>query len=135
MMRIMETRIQNPESRRVPAKSFEDLVVWQKAHAWVLLVYRLSDSFPAKENYALTSQLRRAAMSVPANIAEGFKKRGLRDKLRFFNIAQGSLEECRYYLILARDLGYGDTAELTTALEEVSRLLDAYYRTILNSGF
>jgi four helix bundle protein len=110
-------------------------VVWQKAHAWVLLVYRLSDLFPSKENYGLTSQLRRAAISVPANIAEGFKKRGVRDKLRYFNIAQGSLEECRYYFILTRDLGYGDTAELGVKLEEVSRLLDAYHRTILNSEF
>jgi four helix bundle protein len=109
--------------------------VWQKAHAWVLLVYRMSESFPAKENYALTSQLRRAAMSVPANIAEGFKKRGTRDKLRFFGIAQGSLEESRYFLILARDLGYADIDEAYTKLEEVSRLLEAYHRTILNSGF
>ncbi len=131
----MESRIQNSESRRAPAKAFEDLIVWQKAHAWVLLVYQLSDSFPGKEIYALTSQFRRAAMSVPANIAEGFKKRGVRDKLRFFNIAQGSLEECRYDLILARDLGYGDTAGLSVKLEEVSRLLDAYHRTILHSGF
>jgi len=130
-----ESRIQNPESRRAPAKSFEDLVVWQKAHAWVLVVYRMSDAFPAKENYALTSQLRRAAMSVPANVAEGFKKRGARDKLRFFNIAQGSLEESRYFLILARDLGYADVREAQEKLEEVSRLLEAYYRTILNSGF
>ncbi len=110
-------------------------MVWQKAHAWVLLVYRLSDSFPARENYGLTTQLRRAAVSVPANLAEGFKKRGRRDKLRYFNIAQGSLEECRYYLILARDLGYGDTSNLATGLEEVSRLFAAYYRTILDSGF
>jgi four helix bundle protein len=131
----MESRIQNSESRRTAAKSFEDLIVWQKAHAWVLEVYRMSDSFPAKENYALTSQLRRAAMSVPANIAEGFKKRGARDKLRFFNIAQGSLEESRYFLILARDLGYADVREAQEKLEEVSRLLEAYYRTILNSGF
>jgi four helix bundle protein len=131
----MESGIQNPESRRAAAKSFEDLVVWQKAHAWVLHVYRLSEDFPAKENYALTSQLRRAAMSVPANIAEGFKKRGTRDKLRFFNIAQGSLEESRYFLILARDLEYADTVEAQTRLEEVSRLLEGYHRTILNSGF
>jgi len=130
-----ESRIQNPESRRAPAKSFEDLVVWQKAPAWVLVVYRMSDAFPAKENYALTSQLRRAAMSVPANVAEGFKKRGARDKLRFFNIAQGSLEESRYFLILARDLGYADVREAQEKLEEISRLLEAYYRTILNSGF
>jgi four helix bundle protein len=132
----MESRIQNSESRsRTPARTFEDLVVWQKAHAWVLGVYRMSDQFPAKENYALTSQLRRAAMSVPANIAEGFKKRGARDKLRYFNIAQGSLEECRYFLILARDLGYADVTDSQTHLAEVSRLLEAYYRTILNSGF
>lgn len=109
--------------------------MWQKAHAWVLSVYRISEDFPPKENYALTSQLRRAAMSVPANIAEGFKKRGPRDKLRFFNIAQGSLEESRYFLILARDLGYADVRESQEKLEEVSRLLEAYYRTILNSGF
>ena len=100
-----------------------------------MLVYQLSDSFPAKENFALTSQLRRAAMSVPANIAEGFKKRGPRDKLRFYNIAQGSLEESRYFMILACDLGYADVRDAQDKLEEVSRLLDAYYRTILNSGF
>ena len=135
MMPIMESSIQNPVARRAPAKSFEDLVVWQKAHAWVLLVYRLSEGFPAKENFALTSQLRRAAMSVPANVAEGFKKRGPRDKLKHFNIAQGSLEESRYFLILARDLGYADTSEAAEKLEEVSRLLEVYYRTILNSGF
>ena len=131
----MESSIQNPESRRAAAKSFEDLIVWQKAHAWVLLIYRLSDEFPAKENYSLTSQLRRAAMSVPANIAEGFKKRGVRDKLRFFNIAQGSLEESRYFLILARDLNYADVHAPLEKLEEVSRLLEAYHKTILNSGF
>ncbi len=109
--------------------------MWQKAHAWVLLVYRMSEGFPVKENYALTSQLRRAAMSVPANIAEGFKKRGTRDKLRYYNIAQGSLEESRYFLILSRDLGYADIQEAYAGLEEVSRMLEAYHRTILNSGF
>jgi four helix bundle protein len=66
-------------------------------------------SLPKHELFGLTSQLRRAAVSVPANFAEGFKKRGLADKVRFYNIAQGSLEECRYYLILARDLRYGDS--------------------------
>jgi len=70
-----------------------------------------------------------------ANIAEGFRKRGPRDKLRFFNIAQGSLEESRYFLILARDLGYADVRETALQLEEVSRLLEAYSGTILNSGF
>jgi four helix bundle protein len=118
---------------REPAKTFEDLVVWQKAHQFVLAVYRVSRAFPRSETYGLSSQFRRAAVSVAANIAEGFRKRGKADKIRFLNIAQGSLEESRYYVILARDLDYGDVAELRTLLEEVSKLLDAYLRAILNS--
>ena len=94
-----------------PASRFEDLVVWQKAHQFVLKAYRLSKGFPRAEVFGLTSQFRRAAVSIAANIAEGFKKRGKADKLRFFNIAQDSLEECRYYLILARDLEYGNVVE------------------------
>jgi four helix bundle protein len=74
---------------------FGDLAVWQKAHQMVLQVYRITGSFPAEERFGLTSQMRRAAVSVPANLAEGFKKRGVRDKLNFYNIAQGSLEELR----------------------------------------
>ncbi|MBI3886639.1 MAG: four helix bundle protein [Opitutae bacterium] len=119
---------------RAPARTFEDLIVWQKAHAWVLGVYRFSETFPPRELYALTSQFRRAAVSIPANIAEGFKKSGVADKRRFMNIAQGSLEECRYYLILSRDLGYGDSAQLLEQLEEVSRLLNAYTRAIETPG-
>src|SRR3954466_14629126 len=111
---------------REAARSFQDLIVWQKAHQFVLSVYRYSDSFPAKEAYGLTSQFRRAAVSIPANIAEGFKKRGKADKLRFYNIAQGSLEECQYYLILAHDLRYADTDAMTAQLSEVGRLLEAY---------
>lgn len=110
---------------RQPARRFEDLIVWQKAHALVLSVYRLSQEFPRTETYGLTSQLRRAAVSVPANIAEGFRKRGRQDKARFLNIAQGSLEEVRYYLILARDLGYA-ADDLAATVAEVSRLLNAY---------
>src|SRR5437667_3099137 len=77
--------------------------------------------------------MRRAAVSVPANIAEGFRRRGKADKARYMNMAEGSLEESRYYLILAKDLGYGDTGSLTTLLEEVSRLLNAYASAILAS--
>ncbi|PYV41726.1 MAG: four helix bundle protein, partial [Acidobacteria bacterium] len=83
--------------------------------------------------YSLTSQFRRAAISTPANIAEGFKKRSKADKCRFFNIAQGSLEECRYYLILARDLGYGESDALMTSLEEVSKLLEGYSNSVSQS--
>jgi four helix bundle protein len=78
--------------------------------------------------------MRRAALSIPANIAEGFRRRGKADKARYLNIAESSLEESRYYLLLARDLEYGDTESLTMLLEEVSRLLHAYATAILASG-
>ena len=116
---------------RSKAKTFEDLFVWQKAHEFVLGIYKMTVSFPRDETYGLRSQMRRAAVSIPANIAEGFKKRGRKDKARFFNIAQGSIEESRYYLILTRDLGYADTAALFKKLEEVSCLLDKYYTAIM----
>jgi four helix bundle protein len=90
--------------KKRPSKSFQDLIVRKKAHQWVLSVYRYSDNFPKREIYGLTSQLRRTAISILANIAEGFKKKGKRDKNRFMNIAQGSIEESRYYLILVKTL-------------------------------
>ncbi len=74
--------------------------------------------------------MRRAAISIPANIAEGFKKKGLKDKMRYLNIAQGSLEEVKYYLILANDLHYGDFRQLKYESEEISKMLDAYLKTI-----
>ncbi len=120
--------------QRSPAKSFQDLIVWQKAHQFVLAVYHYSDYFPQKEIYGLTSQFRRAAISIAANIAEGFKKKGVNDKARFLNIAQGSLEECRYYIVLAKDLGYGDNPDLLPQLEEVSKLLEKYMAAILAPG-
>jgi four helix bundle protein len=120
--------------KRGPARHFQDLIVWQKAHQFVLSSYCLSGSFPSRQTYGLTSQLRRAAISIPANIAEGFKKKTKPDKAKYMNIAQASLEECRYYLILAKDLGYGDTLQLMPLLEEVSKLLEAYTSSILDSG-
>lgn len=114
--------------------SFQDLVVWQKSHALVLNVYRLSSDFPREETWGLTSQIRRSAVSVPANIAEGYKRIGWKDKLKFYNIAQGSLEETRYYFILAQDLGYGDTSALQSNAEEVSKLLSAYANRLWNNN-
>ena len=111
-------------------KSFEDLVVWQKAHAYVLDIYKMTELFPKSELFGLTSQMRRAAVSVPANIAEGFKKRGPRDKVRVLNIGQGSLEESLYYLILSNDLHYADTLSLRLRLDEVSKMLEAYIQAI-----
>ena len=117
---------------RQPAKTFEDLIVWQKAHEFVLAVYRMTRDFPKSEIYGLSSQFRRAAVSIAANIAEGFRKRSDADKVRFLNIAQGSLEECRYYLILSRDLEYGDVSGAFVILVEVSKLLEAYSQSILS---
>jgi len=107
-------------------KNFQDLIVWQKAHQFVLSVYKMTKDFPKDEMYGLTSQFRRAAVSIAANIAEGFRKNGKLDKLRFFNIAQGSLEECRYYLLLTRDLEYADASSLFRLIEEVSKILNSY---------
>jgi four helix bundle protein len=118
---------------REPATTFEDLIVWQKAHQFVLGVYRYTSTFPKEEIYVLTSQFRRAAISIAANIAEGFKRKGKKDKVRFLNISQGSLEECRYYLILSRDLSYGKNQNLVAQLSEVSRILDSYSSAILAS--
>jgi len=116
---------------RQPARTFQDLIVWQKAHQFVLNVYKLTSQFPKTEVFGLSSQFRRAAISIPANIAEGFKKKGKADKARFMNTAQGSLEECRYYLILAKDLNYGDMSNAMNQLEEVSKLLTSYANSIL----
>ena len=107
--------------------------MWRKAHELVLAVYSFTATFPKEETYGLKLQMRRAAVSIPANIAEGFRRRGKADKARYMNMAEGSLEESRYYLILAKDLGYGDTGSLTTLLQEVSRLLNAYASAILAS--
>ena len=108
------------------SQSFRDVLVWQRAHAFTLTVYRTSEPFPKHELFALTSQLRRSAASIPANFVEGFRKRTAPDKLKFYNIAQGSADECLYHLILAHDLSYADTTALQTGLEEVSRLLQGY---------
>ena len=117
---------------RPPATSFTDLLVWQKAHALVLAIYAITNAFPKHELFGLTSQMRRAAFSVPANVAESFRRRG-RDKVRFLNIAAASLGELQYYLILSGDLGYAEKGALTENADEVSRMLSAYERTILLS--
>jgi len=94
-----------------PARTFQDLLVWQKAHGFVLEAYAFTATFSKPETYGLSLQIHRAAVSIPANIAAGFRRRGKADKARFLNMAEGSVEECRYFLILAKDLGYGRHAE------------------------
>jgi four helix bundle protein len=120
-----------------PTFSFENILAWQKAHSLTILVYQITRNFPEDEKFGLTSQFRRAAVSVEANIAEGYKKISKADKLRFLNISEGSLAECRNYIILSRDLYFINEEEYTSlylALEESSRLLTAYSKGIINNN-
>ena len=116
------------------SKSYRDVRVWQRAHAWVVQVYAATRGFPREEIYGLTAQIRRAAGSVPMNFAEGFRRRGRRDKLHFYNIAQGSLDEAEYQLLLAHDLGYASTQALRDESDEIARMLNAYMRNIADSS-
>ena len=112
--------------------SFRDLIVWQKAHQLVLSIYKNSDCFPHCEEFGLKSQWRRAGVSVPSNIAEGFKRKSKNDSLHFYNIAEGSLEEVKYQLLLARDLKYLDDtvyAEIFQLADEVSKLLHGWIKS------
>lgn len=116
------------------AQSFEDLIVWQKAHQYVLDIYRVTKGYPKDELFALVNQMRRASASITANIAEGFVRQGQRDKLHFYNISQGSLEETKNFVILSKDLGYiseDNKIQLLTEAKEVGRLLNAYRQGLM----
>ncbi len=116
--------------------TFTDIQAWQHAHTFVMMVYEVTKSFPEDEKFGLTSQFRRAAVSIAANIAEGYKKLSKADKLRFFNISQGSLEECRYYIILSRDLQYLSDqlfSDLIEQLNKASWFLNAYCNGVANN--
>lgn len=116
------------------AQSFGDLLVWQKAHQYVLGIYRITREFPREEMFGLVNQMRRASASITANIAEGFVRIGQKDKLHFYNISQGSLEETRNFVILSKDLGYiseEDKLNLLDSASEVSRMLNAYRQGLI----
>ena len=111
------------------SQSFEQLLVWQKGHQYVLSIYRITKLFPKEEMFGLVNQMRRAAASITTNIAEGYAKISPKDKLRFYNISQGSLEETRNFVILSKDLGYitiEDKEFLEDQAAEISRLLNSY---------
>jgi four helix bundle protein len=114
-------------------KSYRDLEVWNRAHALVLEVYRLTNPFPRSELFGVVSQIRRAAYSIPANIAEGFGRRSTRELLQFISIANGALEELHYFLLLSRDLRYLSPVDLTNLEKElraVAQMLEALARSL-----
>jgi four helix bundle protein len=119
--RIVEYRIQMDK-----IQNFRDLEVWQKAHQFALNIYVITKKFPVEEKFGLISQIRRAVISVPANIVEGFKRRGVKDSLHFYTIAEASLEEVRYYLIFSQDLKYISSEiykKLESQAEETAKML------------
>ncbi len=118
------------------SQSFEQLIVWQKAHSYVLAIYKIPKQYPKEELFCLVNQMRRAAASITANIAEGYAKISSKNKLRLYNISQGSLEETRNFIILSKDLGYitlQDKEQLGIQAAEISRLLNAYCIALLKN--
>ena len=114
---------------------FEDVIAWQKARVFINHVYRVTRDYPDVERYGLTSQFQRAAVSIAANIAEGYKRLGKDDKLRFYNYSQGSLEECRCYIYLSMDFNYispDEASEMICEIEETSKILNGYIIAIKN---
>jgi four helix bundle protein len=116
---------------RPKAKCVQDLEVYRIAYRLVIELYRDSAAFPSDERYGLTSQIRRAAVSIPANIAEGFRRAGLGEKAHFLNIAQASLEEVRTLLCLAHDLRLCPPSHLLGELEQLARMLHSYRAAIV----
>jgi four helix bundle protein len=115
--------------------SFRGLEVWKESHALVLDIYGLTKELPAEERFGLSSQMRRSAVSVPANVAEEFKRKGKNDKCNFYNMAAASLEELRYYLILVRDLGYiKDIDVLEEKCAQVARMLTGLAKSVMKGG-
>ena len=100
-------------------KNFKDLNAWKEAHKLVLLIYKLSEKFPKKENFALSNQVTRAAVSITSNIAEGFARNSSKDKIQFYTIARGSLSELESQFVIAKDLGYIEKDELNNLEEKI----------------
>jgi four helix bundle protein len=114
-------------------KSFRELEVWQKSHRVVLEIYRVTSSFPKEERFGIVSQLRRAAYSIPANIAEGFGRRSTKELIQCLAIANGSLEEVRYFIFLSSDLGYlrnEESQNLDFQLNSVAQMISALGRAL-----
>ena len=119
------------------AHTFKNIKVWQKAHELVLEIYKLTTNFPLSERYGLTSQIRRSAVSIPTNIVEGYKRRSDKEFAHFLNIADASLEETKYHLLLGNDLKYinnGDYERLIVGAEEVGRMLYGLQKSLKHTA-
>lgn len=129
----MEARSSDLGVGKRPVRSFEDLNVWQESQQLAVEVYRVSKTFPKDEIFGLTSQLRRAVASVSANIAEGFGRSTVKDKLNFLSIAYGSLLETKNFIYLAEKLGYLDKSTTSVILEKITicqKLLNGFRRSL-----
>jgi len=114
-------------------KTFRDLNVWQKSHSLVLEIYKITMRFPKEERYGLVSQLRRSAISIATNIVEGSKRKSRKDYAHFISISEGSLEEAKYQILLAKELGYMDTEDfsrLNDTCDEIGRMLYGFYKKL-----
>lgn len=110
--------------------TFKDLIVWQKAHELTKLAYKITESFPISERFSLANQIRRSAVSVPSNLVEGFRRKSLKDSLNFYNIAEGSLEELKYQLLLSFELGFVKEENYHKFLDEAEQTGKLLYRFI-----
>lgn len=112
-------------------KSFTDLNAWKEGHKLVLMIYKITDNFPSKEQFGLTSQIRRAAVSVTSNIAEGFSRNTNKDKYQFYSISYGSLTELQNQLMIVRDVGYLDKKDFNKIANQtvvVAKLINGLKR-------
>jgi four helix bundle protein len=108
------------ETEKVKIKSFTDLNAWREGHSLVLQIYKITRSFPKDEIYCLVSQMRRAAISITSNIAEGFGRHGYREKIQFYYLAQGSLLELKNQILVAKDVGYIKNEDLKLVAQKAN---------------
>lgn len=110
--------------------TFQDLLVWQKAHSLTKFTYQITDKFPPEEKFSLANQMRRAAVSIPSNLAEGLRRKSLGNSLNLYNIAEGSLEELKYQLLLSFELKFINKEEFEQAIDLAEQTGKLLYRFI-----
>jgi four helix bundle protein len=116
----------------VKINSFQEILAWEKAHKLVIVTYKITDDFPKNEQFCLVPQMRRSAISIAANIAEGFKRKSSKDSDHFYNIAGASLEELKYYFILSKDLGYLNNKQYSDLIDranEAGKVLNGWQKS------